>query len=157
LATSRPTIATALAGFALVGLLLSGCSAGGSDTASSGASSEPKSESSSQTTEEACTVLKDGVSGTMEDLQAGLTELQSDPAAASAAVGTLAAAFEDTAADVKNTDVRAVADDATDALKAFDMQIAAYAADPASVDATTVQDSATAVQEAMLKLGTTCP
>ena len=157
MATSRPTLATALAGFALVGLLLSGCSAGGPDTKSPESSGGSTAESSSQTTEEACTVLKDGVSGTMEDLQAGMTELQSDPAAASAAVGTLAAAFEDTAADVKNTDVRAVADDATDALNAFDMQIAAYAADPASVDATAVQDSATAVQEAMLKLGTTCP
>jgi hypothetical protein len=157
LATSRPTIATALAGFALVGLLLSGCSAGESDTASSDSSPEPKAESSSQTTEEACSVLKGGVSGTMQDLQAGLTELQTDPAAASAAVGTLAAAFEDTAADVKNTDVRAVADDATDALNAFDMQIAAYAADPASVDPAAVQNSATAVQEVMVKLGATCP
>lgn len=157
MATSRPTIATALAGFALVGLLLSGCSAGGSDAESPEKSGGSNAESSSQTTEEACTVLKDGVSGTMEDLQAGLSELQSDPDAAAAAVGTLAAAFEDTAADVKNTDVRAVADDATDALNAFDMQIAAYAADPASVDQVAVTDAATAVQESMTKLGATCP
>ena len=157
MATSRPTIATALAGFALVGLLLSGCSAGGSDTKTPDSSGGSTAESSSQTTEEACTVLKDGVAGTMEELQSGITELQSDPAAASAAVGTLAAAFEDTAADLENTDVRAVADDATEALTAFDTQIAAYAADPAGVDPTAVQNAANAVQQAMVKLGTTCP
>ena len=157
MATTRPTIATALAGFALATLLLSGCSAGSPDASAPDSSDGTDAGTSTQTTEEACTVLKDGVSGTMQDLQAGLEELQSDPDAAAAAVGTLAAAFEDTASDVKNTDVRTVADGATDALREFDMQIAAYASDPEGADQTAVTDAATGVQEAMLKLGATCP
>jgi hypothetical protein len=153
LATSRRTIATAFAGFAFASLVLVGCSAGGSDAGSGDSGAAP----SSQSTEEACTVLKDGVQKTMTDLQSGLADLQSDPDKAAKAVDTLADAFEDTAKDVKNKDVRTVTDDATDALNAFSEQITAYAADPTSVDQTAVTDSATAVQTSMTKLGATCP
>jgi hypothetical protein len=153
LTTSRRTIATTLTGLAFASILLAGCTAGGSgdDAGDSGAGA------SSQTTEEACTVLKGGVEDTLTDLQSGLAELQTNPAKAAAAVETLAAAFEDTATDVTNDDVRTVADDATTALNDFSEQITAYAADPESVDQTEVTDSATAVQTAMTKLGATCP
>ena len=154
MATSRRTIATAFAGLAFASLVLVGCSSGGSIVKSD---SGDKGGTSSQSTEEACTVLKEGVTGTMTDLQSGLAELQSDPDKAAKAVGTLAAAFEDTAKDVKNKDVRTVADDATDALNTFSTQITAYAADPASVDQTSVTDAATAVQTSFTKLGATCP
>jgi hypothetical protein len=155
LATSRRTIATTLTGLALAGLLLAGCTSGGSgdDAGDSGAGAG----ASNQTTEQACEVLKGGVQDTLTDLQAGLSELSTDPGKAAEAVGTLAAAFEDTAGDVTNDDVRAVADDATNALDDFSEQITAYAADPESVDQTAVTDSATAVQNAMTKLGATCP
>lgn len=154
MATSRRTIATAFAGLAFASLVLVGCSSGGSIVKSD---SGDKGGTSSQSTEEACTVLKDGVTGTMTDLQSGLAELQSDPDKAAKAVGTLAAAFEDTAKDVKNKDVRTVADDATDALNTFSTQITAYAADPTSVDQASVTDAATAVQTSFTKLGATCP
>lgn len=153
LTTSRRTIATAFTGLALASLVLTGCSLGsGSGSGSSGGSG-----SSTQTAKEACTVLKDGVTDTMTELQAGLSELQTDPNKAAAAVTTLATAFEETAADVKNTDVRAVADKATAALNEFGTQITKYAADPASVDQTALTDSATAVQSSMTALATTCP
>jgi len=153
LATSRRTIATTLTGIAFASLLLAGCTTGGSgdDAGDSGAAA------SSQTTDEACEVLKGGVQDTLTDLQAGLNDLATDPGKAAEAVGTLAAAFEDTASDVTNDDVRTVADDATNALNDFSEQITAYAADPESVDQTAVTDSATAVQTAMTKLGATCP
>ena len=76
MATSRRTIATAFAGLAFASLVLVGCSSGGSIVKSD---SGDKGGTSSQSTEEACTVLKDGVTGTMTDLQSGLAELQSDP------------------------------------------------------------------------------
>ena len=153
MATSRRTIATTLTGIAFASLLLAGCTTGGSgdDAGDSGAAA------SSQTTDEACEVLKGGVQDTLTDLQAGLNDLATDPGKAAEAVGTLAAAFEDTASDVTNDDVRTVADDATNALNDFSEQITAYAADPESVDQTAVTDSATAVQTAMTKLGATCP
>jgi hypothetical protein len=157
LATSRRTIATAFAGFAFASLMLVGCSAGGSGAGSDSGSGDSGAAPSSQTTEEACTVLKDGVTDTMTDLQSGLAELQANPDKAAEAVGTLAAAFEDTAKDVKNKDVRTVADEATESLNDFSDQITAYAADPTSVDQTSVTDSATAVQSSMTKLGATCP
>jgi hypothetical protein len=164
-APSRRTTANALAGIALAALLLTGCSGGGGEIVGEASSSAPDSGSESgsgagQTTEEACEVLKTGVTDTIEKLQAGLSEIQTDPAAASAAVGSLATAFEESAADVTNKDVRVVADDATAALAEFSTQIQAYAANPEAADATTqkaVTDSATAVQTAMTKVGTTCP
>jgi hypothetical protein len=156
LRTSRRTIATTLTGLAFAGLLLTGCSTGG--TGGGGADAdEPKAAESSQTTEEACTVLKAGVEDTLTDLQAGLSELSTDPGKAADAVGTLAAAFADTASDVTNEDVRAVADDATTALGDFSDQITVYAENPESADQAAVTDSAGAVQTAMTKLGTTCP
>jgi hypothetical protein len=156
LATSRRTIATTLTGIAFASLLLAGCTAGassggGSNDSGSGAGA------SSQTTDEACEVLKAGVQSTLEDLQAGLSDISTDPAKAAEAVGTLAAAFEDTTGDVTNDDVRTVADDATNALNDFSEQITAYAADPESADQTAVTDSASAVQSAMTKVGATCP
>jgi hypothetical protein len=161
-APSRRTTANALAGIALAALLLTGCSAGtpGDSAESSTAAPEPEAGGSGQSTEEACEVLKVGVTDTMEQLQAGLGDIASDPAAASAAVTSLAAAFEETAADVTNEDVRVVADDATTALNEFSTQIEGYAANPEGADAATqkaVTDSATAVQTAMTKLGATCP
>jgi hypothetical protein len=156
LATSRRTIATTLTGIAFASLLLAGgtagaSSGGGSNDSGSGAGA------SSQTTDEACEVLKAGVQSTLEDLQAGLSDISTDPAKAAEAVGTLAAAFEDTTGDVTNDDVRTVADDATNALNDFSEQITAYAADPESADQTAVTDSASAVQSAMTKVGATCP
>lgn len=153
--TSRRTIATTLTGIAFASLLLAGCTTGGSgdDAGDSGSGAG----ASSQTTDEACEVLKGGVQDTLTDLQAGLNDLATDPGKAAEAVGTLAAAFEDTASDVTNDDVRTVADDATNALNDFSEQITAYAADPESVDQSAVTDSATAVQTAMTKLGATCP
>ncbi|GAB3607677.1 hypothetical protein GCM10027413_30860 [Conyzicola nivalis] len=161
--TSRRTIASTLTGLAFAGLLLTGCAAGGSDAGGSGSGSgiseggNSGSAGSSQTTEEACTVLKAGVEDTLTDLQAGLSELSTDPGKAAEAVETLAAAFEDTASDVTNEDVRTVTDDATTALNNFSEQITAYAANPEAADQTAVTDSAGAVQTAMTKLGTTCP
>lgn len=153
MATSRRTIATTLTGIAFASLLLAGCSAGGSGSSDSGSGAG----ASSQTKEQGCEVLKGGVQDTLTELQAGLADLQTDPAKAAAAVETLAAAFEDTAKDVTNKDVRTVTDDATTALNDFSGQISAYAADPTSVDQAGVTDSATAVQNAMTKLGATCP
>jgi hypothetical protein len=160
LRTSRRTIASTLTGLAFAGLLLTGCTAGGSDA---GSANDDKSggnsgqAESSQTTEEACAVLKAGVEDTLTDLQAGLSDLSTDPGKAAEAVSTLAAAFEDTASDVTNEDVRAVADDATTALTDFGDQITVYAENPETADQAAVTDSAGAVQTAMTKLGTTCP
>jgi hypothetical protein len=164
-APSRRTTANALAGIALAALLLTGCSTGGGEITGDASSSAPESGSESgseagQTTEEACEVLKTGVTETIEKLQAGLSEIRTDPAAASTAVSSLATAFEESAADVTNKDVRVVADDATAALAEFSTQIQAFAANPDTADEATqkaVTDSATAVQTAMTKVGTTCP
>ena len=156
MATSRRTIATTLTGIAFASLLLAGCTTGGSG-GDSGADSGAGAGSSSQSTDEACAVLKDGVQSTLQDLQAGLGDISTDPGKAAEAVGTLAAAFEDTTSDITNDDVRTVADDATNALNDFSEQITAYAADPESADQTAVTDSASAVQAAMTKVGATCP
>jgi PBP1b-binding outer membrane lipoprotein LpoB len=161
LATSRRTTASTLAGIALAALLLTGCSAGGSDEASGESSSAAPEETSvaaePQTAEESCEILKAGVEDTLTELQSGLSTIQTDPDAAAAAVTSLAAAFGDTAEDVTNEDVRAVADDATTALTDFSAVIADYANDPTNADQTVVMDSATAVQDAMTQLQTTCP
>ena len=162
MATTRRTIATTLTAIAFASVLLTGCTTGDSGSGSGSGSggsggSGGDAGASSQTTEEACTVLKAGVEDTITQLQSGIADLQSDPAKAAEAVGTLAAAFEDTASDVTNDDVRAVADNATSALTDFSEQITAYAADPESADQAAVTDSATGVQNAMTKLGATCP
>ena len=162
MATIRRSIATTFTAVAFATVLLAGCTTGGSGDTGSGSGSGSGSSggdagASGQTTAEACTVLKAGVEDTITNLQSGMTEMQTDPAKAAEAVGTLAAAFEDTASDVTNDDVRAVADNATSALNDFQEQITAYAANPESADQTAVTDSATGVQEAMTNLGTTCP
>ena len=157
MATSRRTIATTLTGLAFAGLLLAGCSAGGSGDGAQSGGSGSGSGSSSQTSDEACEILKAGVQSTVQDLQNGLGDIQTDPDKAAEAVSTLAAAFEDTAKDVTNDDVRAVADEATDALNDFSEKITSYAADPESADQSAVTDSADGVQSAMTKVAATCP
>jgi hypothetical protein len=164
-ATSRRTATTTLAGIGLAALLLTGCASGPAPkllkpSSSSSSSPSPESESepdaSGQTTAEACAVVKDGVSGTMAELQSGMGELQTDPAAAVAAVNSLATAFETTSADVENQEVLGIVQDATAALKTFGTQVESYAANPEGADTAAVQASSTAVQESLLKLGTTC-
>jgi hypothetical protein len=162
-ATSRRTATTTLAGIGLAALLLTGCASGPapklltpSSSSSSSPSPESESDASGQTTAEACAVVKDGVSGTMAELQSGMGELQTDPAAAVAAVKSLATAFETTSADVENEEVLGIVQDATAALKTFGTQVESYAANPEGADTAAVQASSTAVQESLLKLGTTC-
>jgi hypothetical protein len=162
-ATSRRTATTTLAGIGLAALLLTGCASGPapkllkpSSSSSSSPSPESEPDASGQTTAEACAVVKDGVSGTMAELQSGMGELQTDPAAAVAAVNSLATAFETTSADVENQEVLGIVQDATAALKTFGTQVESYAANPEGADTAAVQASSTAVQESLLKLGTTC-
>jgi len=103
-------------------------------------------------------VLKAGVADTMAQLQSSFADAASDPAAASAAVDQLAAAFETTAADITNNEVAAVADEATTALNDFSGQIKTF--DPSTADdaaKAAAQESATAAQASLTKLGTTCP
>jgi hypothetical protein len=141
-ATSRRT--TAFAGLAFAALVLTGCSAGAP-------------AASAQTTEQACDILKTGVESTTSELQSGLSDLATDPQAAADAVTTLTEAFEKSSADVDNTEVKNLADDATTALTEFDEQIHDYADDPASVDSTAIQASAEKVQTAIAAIGETCP
>jgi hypothetical protein len=159
-ALSRGTVTTALAGIGLAALLLTGCSdpapASSGSKSSSSAKPDSSADAAGQTKAEACDAVKAGVSDTITQLQGGIGDLQSDPAAAVAAVNALADAFETTGADVTNDEVGAVVDGATASLTAFAAQIEAYAANPEAADQTAVQSSATAVQESLLKLGTTC-
>lgn len=146
MAISRRTTftTTAVIGIALGGLLLTGCTGG-----SGGASG--------QTTEQACDILRTGVEDTTTELQAGLSDLATDPEAAADAVTSLTAAFEKSADKVTNSGVKSVADDAVTALSDFDEQIHAYATDPASVDQEKIQTSAEAVQTSLTAVGETCP
>jgi hypothetical protein len=164
-ATSRRTAITTFAGIGLAALLLTGCASGPAPkllkpSSSSSSSPSPESESepdaSGQTTAEACAVVKDGVSGTMTELQSGMGQLETDPAAAVAAVRSLTTAFTTTSEGMKNKEVLSIVNDATAALTTFGDQIEAYAADPEGADKAAAESSSTAVQESLLKLGTTC-
>jgi hypothetical protein len=158
-APSRGTATTALAGIGLAALLLVGCASNASSepsgARSSSAAPDSTSDASGQSKAEACDAVKAGVSETITQFS-GLPDINADPAAAVAAVNSLADAFQTTGDDVTNEEVGAVVDDATDSLTAFAAQIETYAANPEAGDQAAVQSSATAVQESLLKLGTTC-
>jgi hypothetical protein len=169
-APSRRTTATALAGITLAALLLTGCSAGSgeiiatpSSSASPSSTPDPESDAGSsaggQSKADACEVLKTGLTGTIESLQTSMSDMSTDPAAASAAVASLAEAFEETAADVTNEEVRGLADDTTAALNDFSQKIQGVGASPQTADEATrnaLIASATEVQTTMGKIGTTC-
>jgi len=159
LATSRRTIATTLAGVAIATLMLAGCSSGGSgdDAGGSSGSGDSGAASSSQTTEEACAILEGSLKDVYSELQEGLSGLSQDSAAAANAVSSLAAAFEDTAADVTNKDVRATVDSTVSSLKELGTQLTAYSEDPSNFDQSAATDAAGAVQTSFTKLQATCP
>ncbi|WP_411700041.1 hypothetical protein [Conyzicola sp.] len=161
--TSRRTIASTLTGLAFASLLLAGCATGGSDAETSGSGSGSSgggnsgAAESSQTTEEACSVVKSGVEATYADLEASLGDIQSDPDKAAAAVGALGDAFEKSASQVTNEDVRATVDDIVGALDGFSEQVRVLAEAPETVDQAAVTAASTELQEGFAKLGTTCP
>ena len=159
MATSRRTIATTLAGVAIATLMLAGCTSGGSgdDAGGSGGSGDSGAASSSQTTEEACAVLKGGVEDTYAELEASLEDIRTDPGKAAAAVGSLGDAFEETAADVTNEDVRATVDTVVEALRDFSEQVEVLAESPDTVNPDAITGASETLREGFTKLGATCP
>lgn len=160
MATSRRTTASLLAAIALASLALTGCAAESASTPGDAATSSPSPKGdagSGQSTEEACGVLKEGLTSTMTELQSGLAGLEADPAAAAAAIDSLTGAFSDTAAGIGNAEVRTVADGAAEAFTAFSVKIKAYAEDPANPDTAGLETAATGVKDAMTELGEVCP
>lgn len=146
---------TLLAASAVTVLALSGCSVGAPDAANT-PSAAPSESSSDQSTAESCLILQDAVKDSAAELQSAYAELQSDPAAAVAKIQGLADALDAGAAEITDADVKAAAEDARDSVTAMVDILEVVVADPASLDMTAFQTSATAVQDSFAAIGELC-
>jgi hypothetical protein len=158
MAISRRSTASGIAGIALAAtLLLSGCSADEKltpvDDGGDAATSSPQpSDSGTQSTEEACGILQDGVEETMNTLEAGDA---SDPAVAAAAVAAISESFGAAADQIDNAEVRAAADAAGESFLAYGEALEAVSADPAQTESAVAAQ--TELETALGELGEVCP
>ncbi|MDF2444595.1 MAG: hypothetical protein JWR01_2798 [Subtercola sp.] len=119
-----------------------------SATSDSGASGE-------QTTAEACTLLYSAVQADAANLSENLSELQTDPAAAVAALQKLSTDFDTGLAQIDDPDVYAAGDQANTSLKVMISDIQALVADPTAGNST-ILDDAQAVQQDFSAIDTVC-
>jgi hypothetical protein len=159
---------TALATAALAAVLLTGCASGAgpggaesgkSDSGSAGSatSSAPTAtKEASQSKAEACTAFEDRVKSASEGLQTSVAKLQSDPGAAVARLKELDTSIGDAVDAVSEPEVKAKATAFHSAYSQMVTRLEGLAADPGSADASSFQDSATAVQTAAKDIDTTC-
>jgi hypothetical protein len=148
LSLSVRSTASVFAGAAVTILLLAGCS--GANVP------EIPGVTAGQTTLEACTILKDGLTPLGTALSDAAGSLADDPETAAADMATAAAAYETEVAKITNEDVKPAADESADAVTAFSEAVSTVAADPEGADFAVVSDSATVVSEKVTALGEVC-
>ena len=152
-ATARTTT-TILAGAAFALLALTGCAAGAPETPAKTPAAEAPSQS--QTTEDACTVLRTGlvdVSTALSNSAAGFT---TDPEASALLVHDAAVEFEGVVADITNTDVKDAATTASDDITALSEQFDLLAADPDNADADAITAAGEDAKTSIEALQTVC-
>ena len=150
-ATARTTT-TILAGAAFALLALTGCAAGGAETPEK----TPAAESQTQSTEDACTVLRTGlvdVSTALSDSAAGFT---TDPEASALLVHDAAVEFDGVVADITNTDVKDAATAASADITALSEQFDLLAADPENADADAITAAGEDAKTSIEALQTVC-
>ncbi|PPF81290.1 hypothetical protein C5B96_10295 [Subtercola sp. Z020] len=131
---------------------------GSQSTSTPFATSDPDSSagaSGEQTTAEACSILLDSVSDSASQLQENFSQLQSDPAAAVAALQKLSGDFDSGLSQISDPDVYAAGDTANTSLKTMIADIQAIQADPTSGSDALVAD-AQAVQQDFSAIDTVC-
>lgn len=162
LRTRTTAVTTALL---IAAMSLAGCSSGSSEASPSPeqTSASPKESptddgagSGEQTTAEACTQLQESIEGVQEDLTSSLGELQTDPAAAAAAITELSDSFAAGVDELQNEEVRAAAEPAGEALASLATALQTYSADPAGADPSTVTSSASGLQASFTELAQVC-
>lgn len=151
---------SALAVFALGGLLLTGCAAGPASSDSSGSegsgSNEQNAAPAEQTVAEACDALQTTLSSSASALQEGMSEFANDPALAIESLNSFATEFAAARDELGNAEVKEQADAAGVALDDMLTSLEAIAADPASADMTAFMDTAQSVQTELTAIGEVC-
>lgn len=155
---------SALAVFALGGLLLTGCAAG--STSSEGSADSEGSGSNSESTDmntatdqsvaEACADLQSTLSESASALQSGMSEFTTDPALAVESLNGFAAEFATARDSLGNAEVKAQADKAGVALDEMIGSLETGVADPASLDMESFMATVTDVQTELTAIGEVC-
>jgi predicted transglutaminase-like cysteine proteinase len=136
-ATRHTIVATAVLTTVLA---LAGCSAGGSNTATTDAAGKPAAPAS-QTHAQACTIVEDGFKK-VADLQGEVSSVMGDPSKASALLDKLDDQVKAIDDKVSNADVKKATADAASAIDDYALYIKKAISDPASIDVTQVQTKA---------------
>ncbi|CAN5300610.1 hypothetical protein BH09ACT6_BH09ACT6_27550 [soil metagenome] len=113
------------------------------------------SDGSTQTVAEACTILGSNISSSMSAVSDNLGSLQSDPAAAIAALEKLSSDFDAASGSITNPAVLAGTNAARDALDTLITDLQAYVANPGSDTSALLTDSQ-AAQSALIAVGVVC-
>lgn len=152
LALAAVTIATVTAA-------VTGCSAGGSgDSASSGSSSTPSAAakvSADQSKSDACAVVKAGLEK-LQGMQSEASAAMSDPQKALDLFDQMSDTMTSIKDKVGNPDVKAPVDKASAAIDDYASFLHDAVQNPASIDASTVGEKATAITESFTEVGKVC-
>jgi ABC-type glycerol-3-phosphate transport system substrate-binding protein len=134
---ARTKTISIIGSFAVAGLLLTGCAGG-------------------QSKADACNELNKSVESLQDELTSSVSNLSSDPSAASDAIDKLAKSFSESTGKVTNDEVKPSADKANKAITSMADEFGKYADDPTAADPTALSESATDVQTTFSDLATLC-
>lgn len=118
--------------------VLTGCSAGGQSKA------------------DACSTIQEGLTEVTSNLQTEASKLASDPEAASDGIDALADAFEETAGDVDEAEIKKLAEDASEKVNTFSDAVDDAVNDPENLDQDAFTTATTDVQDSIAALSEAC-
>lgn len=148
-ATARTTT-TLLAGAAFALLALTGCAGGGAPAPAETNAAE------SQSTADACTVLRTGLVDVSTALSQSATGFATDPEASAKLVHDAAAEFEGVVADITNADVKAAATTASTDITTLSEQFDLLASDPDNADGEAITAAGNDAKTSIEALQTVC-